>query len=819
MSFELLKMEIIDAGLCQGCGLCAGLCKHIEMVDLKPAIVDYCIVTKEGLACGKCYDQCPQITQKQLKVKESPIDIVALKTADEKILEKAASGGFVTTLNKYLLDTKKVTQLIEVRDLGGIPEGEITTDPTKVHQYAGVAYGRSGSLQKLVEVLGVEHGQIGIVGVPCEIRGAAELEKQNKADIFKIGLFCNANIRSGERDDNGVVFSPCRRMCPAGVDASGYVNYIRQGKFQEAVDLIRDMNPLPSVCGRVCTHECEYNCTLIGTNHPIAIRELKKFVTEWEMDLEKKNWKNPKKEENAKKVAIIGSGPSGLSCAYYLANKGYRPTIFEKTDKLGGMLRFGIPKFRLPDEVLDYDIEFIKSAGVEFKLNSPIGPNLTFNDLKKQGYEAFYVSLGQYKPNTLHLPGEDLENVHMAIDFLMKRKYRHWENLDEFKDKTIGIVGGGPVAVDVAQTALRLGAKKIILIDIQNEKALTMVIADIPENEYKFMEYKFNTSTSKLTQEGDKIRFHSHKIKIDTTDGKFKLDKIEGTEFTFDVDSVVMAVGQSVDFTEFDKALSQEIKKVRGKILVDELTFETNVPGIFAGGDIVVRGKNVAVAAIAHGREAAESIKRYLKNQDMTKGRMDRTTMFFHGALSAPEDVSQKPPLEVPVDETWTNFEEFEGKFTKEMAMNEANRCFTCNYYCTHCQDFGAIHADLTAGDIGSDKDFTTVVIWTKKGYRVVQDMIKKGLVIEGPVQKEAVDLAIDKKMKRKLIEHAKTPREKIEQWIKLNGSATIPKLSEILDMPVTNTRYNALRLAQEKKLSMEIIDGNPVFSIMVEEM
>jgi len=195
-----------------------------------------------------------------------------------------------------------------------------------------------------------------------------------------------------------------------------------------------------------------------------------------------------------------------------------------------------------------------------------------------------------------------------------------------------------------------------------------------------------------------------------------------------------------------------------------------------------------------------------------------QSTMFFHGPISAPADVSQKPPTQLPVDETWTHFEEFEGIFTKEMAINEANRCFTCNYYCTHCQDFGAIHADLTAGDIGSDKDFTTVVIWTEKGHKIVKEMIEKGLIIEGTVQKDAVDLAIDKKKNRKIIEHPKTPRKKIEQWINLNGPATIPKLSELLEIPVKDTRYNALRLAQEKKLSMEIVDGNPVFSVMVEE-
>jgi len=405
----------------------------------------------------------------------------------------------------------------------------------------------------------------------------------------------------------------------------------------------------------------------------------------------------------------------------------------------------------------------------------------------------------------------------MAIDFLMKRKYRHWENLEEFKGKTIGIIGGGPVAVDVAQTALRLGAKKVILTEIRKEKDLEMVIDDIPKNEFPFMEYKYDTSTEKFTQEGDKIRFHCFKIVIDTSEG-FKLIKTEGTDFTFDVDAVVMAVGQSVDYSDCDAACSKEIKKVRGKILVDELTFETNIPSVFAGGDVVVRGKNVAVAAVSHGREAAKSIARFLKGEDLKANRVNRSSMFFSGPLTAPADVSQKPPVELPVDETWTHFEEFDGIFTKELAISEANRCFTCNYYCTHCQDFAAVHADVTAGDIGSEKEFTTVVVWTEKGQQIVHDMIDKGLVTKGSVQKEAVDLAISKKMKRKIIEHAKTTRQKVENWITLNGPATISQLSKELDLEVKKVRYDALRLAQEKVLHMELLDDEPLFSLPIEE-
>lgn len=823
MSFQLLKEEIIDPGLCQGCGLCAGLCKHIELGDLKPFLTDFCIMEKQGLDCGKCYASCPQAKQRIIKDRGVPLEILALQTVDEEIRPHAASGGFVTTLNKYLLEKELVSQIIEVKDVNGLPKTEVTTQSDQVAQHAGVAYGRSGVLQKLVDTLGQEHGKLAFVGVPCEITGAMDVAERNKADVLKIGLFCNANIRTGETDELGHVYSPCRRACPANVDASGYIRKIREGKFQEAIDLIRENNPLPSVCGRVCTHECEYNCTLLGTNHPIAVRELKKYVTDWEMNQKSQPVPKITHEPNGRKVAVIGSGPAGLTAAYYLAKRGYQPTVFERSEQVGGMLRFGVPKFRLPDEVLDYDINYIKNAGVEIKLNSPVGPDRTFEDLKKQGYEAFFVSIGQYKPITLKLPGEDLPGVYTAIEFLLKRKYRHWENQEEFKDQVLGIIGGGPVAVDVAQTALRLGAKKVYLTEIRNEEALKMVKEEIPPHEQEFIEYIYDTSSTEIRQRNEgphKLELVAHKIVLDTSDGKFNMTKIEGTDFTLPVDAVVMAVGQSVDYSLLDEALAPlTLEKHRGKIIVDELSFETNIPGVFAGGDIVVRGKNVAVAAIAHGREAARSIDRYLNKVDLKSDRKNRSAMFFSGPLKAPMDVSIKAPIEVPTEGGgWMTFDEIDGVFTREMAISEANRCFSCNNFCAHCQDFAAMHADITAGDIGSDKEFTTVVVWTKKGQKLVKKLIDEGRVIQGTVDPKAVDLAISKKLKRKIIEHAQTPRDKIKAFIQLNGPQSLTDLHEKLDIPISQVRYHALRLAQTQTLRFTLENDEPLFSIAIEE-
>jgi coenzyme F420-reducing hydrogenase beta subunit len=248
MSFKMLKDEIIDLGLCQGCGLCAGYCKHIELVDLKPQLKDYCIVEKEGLACGKCYNSCPQVRHLKIENK-TPVEILSLQTTDEQIRKNAASGGFITTLNKYLLETKQISHLIEVQNVEDRPQAVVTTNPNETKKYSGVAYGRSGVLKKLIEVLGTNYDNIGVVGVPCEIRGAYFTEQSMKKEFFKIGLFCNANIRN-KATDGGEICSPCCNGCPAGVNAAGYINLIRKGKYQEAVNLIRETNPLPSICGR-----------------------------------------------------------------------------------------------------------------------------------------------------------------------------------------------------------------------------------------------------------------------------------------------------------------------------------------------------------------------------------------------------------------------------------------------------------------------------------------------------------------------------------------------------------------------------------------
>jgi len=807
MSFQLLKEEIVDAGLCQGCGLCAGSCKHIEMEIRRPTLKDYCILERDGQDCGKCYQTCPQVIQKKFEEKQ-PLAIYSLRSKNPKIIAKAANGGFITTFAKELLENQTLKEIVMVQEENEKPTADIVSNPDEVIEKAGVVYGRSGVLERLVEITGETFEQIGIVGVPCEMRGAAEIAEEMKRDILKIGLFCNSQIRT-EETDKGLVCSPCCNGCPSGVNAQGYISLIRQGKYQDAVNLIRENNPLPSICGRICTNECEHGCTLIGDDHPVAIRELKKFVTEWEIEQAKKASKNiPKLKKNAKKVAIIGSGPAGLTAAFYLRKRGYAPTIFEKTDQTGGMLRFGVPQFRLPNYVLDYDVGRIIESGVDVVLNKPLGPEMTIEDLKNNGFEAIFIATGQYKPRTLHLEGEDLPNVFVAINFLMDRKYRYWENKDEFKGNTIGIIGGGPVAVDVAQTALRLGAEKVHLVDIMSEKELELVLKDIPENETSFMQYHFETSTSKLTQNTEgKLVLNCYNIEWGLPDenGRRPLNKVEGSDYKIPVDKIVIAVGQAVDFDQIDAATNDELEKERNKIKVNEITFETNIPGVFAGGDIINNSKAVAIAAIAHGKEAAISIERYLKGENLVDGRYKKANSFFTGPKKPPKDYSLKPEsLEEATEEINWSFDEIDKMFNEDMALQEARRCLSCNHFCSHCQDFPAIYSDLTAGEVGSKKGYTTVIVWTERGKELVDHAIEKGLFDQGEVNEEELKIAINLKSKRELMTFEKTPRQTVLDYITFQGPSTISNIAKKTGIDAKKVRYETLRLVQLMQLEMK---------------
>ncbi|MHA1992382.1 MAG: heterodisulfide reductase-related iron-sulfur binding cluster [Candidatus Hodarchaeales archaeon] len=484
--------------------------------------------------------------------------------------------------------------------------------------------------------------------------------------------------------------APCVVGCPAGVDVQGYVSLISEGKYQESIDLIRDKNPLPYLCGRICTAQCALNCNRQHYDDPVAIRELKRFVSDWEAEHPNQSKIKPV-PQTKEKIAIIGAGPGGLSAAYFLARMGYKPTIFEKGDKTGGVVRYGVPQYRLSDEALDHDVEFIKSMGVEIVFNKEFGPSFTLDDIWKEGFKAVFIAVGLYVPKTLRLEGEDLPNVHVALDFLLDRKCKCAENPDEYKGKTFGIIGGGAVALDSGETAIRLGATKADLVDILSEEALKNVLKDLHGAEQEVMEYHFETSTANITQEPDgKLALNCYKIEWGDPDpetGRRPLNKVEGSEFKIVVDHIVIAIGQGLDPEPLNAATDNKLKIERGKIVVDDMTYETGIPGVFAGGDIIYNSLMCAVDAIGDGRETAFTIDRYLRGLDLKKGRivksdLKRSTIPKKYILTN----SCQEMNFMPGEERLVCFDEMELGFTEEQAKKEANRCLNCNLCCNSDQ-------------------------------------------------------------------------------------------------------------------------------------
>jgi NADPH-dependent glutamate synthase beta subunit-like oxidoreductase/coenzyme F420-reducing hydrogenase beta subunit len=814
MSFQLLKEDIIDQQLCQGCGLCAGICKEIEMIDLRPQLTGSCILEKKGNSCGKCYESCPQVNQKSVVIPQL-MEHYSLKSPDGE--------NFVATLSDYLIESKIVSQIIKGEQGEHSITPKIVTQSEDAKKLGDIDHGRSqilGSLMGVLEEFNQDnHETVGIFGMPCEISGAATISKNMNMDVLKIGSFCESNYPTTELKD-GIICSPCSSSCPAGVDASGYIRLIKQGHYQEAIDLIREKNPLPSICGRICTHECENDCTLLGVAKPMAIRELKKYVTEWEI---KRGLDKPIKSPNpeGKKVAIVGSGPAGLSAAYYLAKLGYRPTILEKTDKVGGMLRLGIPQFRLPDNVIDHDVEFIKRAGVEIITNKTVNADLTFDNLKSEGYEAIFLAIGQYEPYSLGIPGEDLKNIHTALDFVQKWKYKIEEGSQEFKDKVVGIVGGGSVALDAAQTALRLGAKKVMVIYRRSENELPARREDYEHSKREGIEFHFlRNPTTFIPDENDAVR-GTEVVKMELCEadasGRRRPEPQSCSEYEIDKDHVVVAIGQGVDCSDLAFACDNKLVHKKGKLEVDEVTLQTAIPWVFAGGDMVYRSKNVVISSVAHGREAANSIDRYLQGKDLKADRPMQERMYSDGKYFTPIDVPEPAPLN-SIENLHMNVQEIESVFSEEFAKMEATRCLGCNNYCLHCQDFVGVKGDITIGQIGSQPGFTTVYTWTDRGKQIIEDLIVKRNLEKAEVAIQEIDDHIAEKLKRELVDHPKTTREMILFNILRKGSTTISEMKTQLNLPIKDIRYHALRLAQEHKVTMVLGEEEPIFSPYVEE-
>ncbi|MFW9899021.1 MAG: FAD-dependent oxidoreductase [Candidatus Thorarchaeota archaeon] len=490
-------------------------------------------------------------------------------------------------------------------------------------------------------------------------------------------------------DKRGV--APCRDACPAHVNTQGYVGLISKGNYKEALNLIRERCPLPSVIGRICPHLCESACNRCELDEPVNICALKRFVADYvrENIEEEITFLEDKKKE---KVAIIGSGPTGLTVAFHLARRGYLVTIFEKEPVAGGMLRLGIPDYRLPPEILEADIDYIKRYGVEIKTNTCIGSKLTFNDLKKQGYNAIFISIGLQKSRKMRIEGDALKNVLFGLEFL--RELNLTKKVSNIKNKIVGVVGGGDVAMDAARSSLRLGAQKVIIIYRRSEREMPASREEIEMVKEEGIEFQFLTNPVRII--GDKVGKISEveciRMALGAPDdsGRRRPVPIEGSEFKMNIDTLILAIGQESDCSLIQAASHDELEVNKwGFIQTNDLTFETNIPGVFAGGEII-KGAGSAIEAIATGNKAAIVIEKYLKDENISDIK-ETIPDYKQEEIITPNDIENFETFSCQErknnrvrnpDERIKDFREFTECVEESEAIEEANRCLNCGGCC-----------------------------------------------------------------------------------------------------------------------------------------
>ena len=475
------------------------------------------------------------------------------------------------------------------------------------------------------------------------------------------------------------IHPPCRNACPAHVNVQAYVSLISQGRFGEALDVIRRRNPFPSVCGRVCFAPCEDACQRYNVDSPVSIRLLKRLVSEAELSLELAARAEPYQRTREEKVAVIGTGPAGLTAAFELVKIGYPVTVFERDPKPGGMLRTCLPLYRLPEEVLDADIRYIIDSGVEVKTNVDIGRDLSLGDLWGLGYGAVFVAVGAPENLSLNIEGEDLEGVYHALDFLKKA---HSEEKPRLEGR-VAVIGGGDVAIDSARSAVRLGPGEVTIVYRRQRPEMPAHPKEVDEAEREGVGFEFLASPVRILGEGSVSGVECVRMRLGEPDesGRRRPMPIPGSEFVIPVDYVIEAIGETTDLF----FLPEGVRLTRrGAIEADPATCETGVPGLFAGGDVVT-GPLSVIDAIAAGIRAAGAIDLYLRGEDLGALRAEgiEEATWVKDETVIEERPKQEEAL-LPVEERRGNFEEVELGLTSTQGMMEALRCVHCGP-CAEC--------------------------------------------------------------------------------------------------------------------------------------
>lgn len=489
---------------------------------------------------------------------------------------------------------------------------------------------------------------------------------------------------------------PCMEACPIHQEAAGYVALIREGRFHEAAQLIHQKNPLPIVCGRVCYHPCETECNRGYVDQPVAIQHLKRFAIDWEMK-HNGRFEPPKIEKHRpEKVAIIGSGPAGLTCAHDLALKGYQVTVFEQHSVLGGMLAIGIPEYRLPKKLLEMELDYLRGMGIQFVTNMRLGSDITIEELRKHGFDAIFIAIGAQKSVRLYIPGENLEGVVSGVDFLRRVNL----GISREVGRNVAVIGGGNTAIDAARTALRCGAKKVTILYRRTKLEMPASPEEIADAESEGVHISYLTAPIEILGKGGKVTgIKCTRMQLGEPDasGRRRPIPIPNSEHELEFDMVIVAISQTPEVETLNGKSDIHLETTKWETLkVNPETLQTNVPYIFAAGDVVL-GPSTIIAAMGGGRRAAESIDKFLNNEPLTnytthmvRESVPRGETFRpHSYAPTFKDTPRKERMEMPrLDPRRRahSWEEVELGYTEEQAMQEAARCLNCGV-CVECYE------------------------------------------------------------------------------------------------------------------------------------
>ena len=516
----------------------------------------------------------------------------------------------------------------------------------------------------------------------CTKSGPVEYPRQELPDAVKWGP---EKWAVDYRDKNRVNCydtgtAPCKTACPAHIAVQGYLKLAAQGKYREALQLIKRENPFPAVCGRICNRRCEDACTRGTVDQAVAIDEVKRFIAQQDLDAATRFVPEkviPKVDgEFDQQIAIIGGGPAGLSCAYYLAEKGYRPTVFEKERRLGGMLENGLPSFRLEKDVVQAEIDVLREMGVQFRCGVEVGKDVTIAQLREQGYQGFYVAVGLQSGGRLNIPGGDAQGVTAGIDFMRRVNGGQCSKLAG----PVVVIGGGNIAADVARTAVRCGAESVDLYCLEGYDEMPMGAEDRGECERDGITIHAGWGQTEIvTENGHAAGIRLRKcLRVKNDQGRFAPEFDDNDTCQAQCATVLYCIGQKVDWRQLLTGTAVTFNP-NGTAQVDPVTYQTAEPGIFAGGDAVT-GQKFAIDAIAAGKEGAISLHRFVQKATLTIGRNRRQFVELdkENAL-IPVGFDNTPRQQIGYNEALRRtFRDERIAFTAQQVQKETARCLSC---------------------------------------------------------------------------------------------------------------------------------------------